>query len=349
MSGAGSNAIVRLTGPHRVAPCRLQETLFMIRFISLAGAVGLAALFVAACSGEDTTFVTSLSPLTPAGGASAAAGSGGRAGSGGGGTGGSVASAGTGGAAAGTGGTAEVVDAGPVTEPDAGPVIVVVDAVDAGDAGLLIPCAVSADCDDQNACTLEACVGGFCSFPPAPIGTACGDTTTVDECTQPDTCDDSGVCLANNQPDGTLCADGHCSLTGVCDCAVERVTAVPYQQQWQTTADTEIDVFDLSPCQLCDGTRDHIVVFTAPATATYRFTATSLAGDVELTVFEGDCGATPQNLVCGENIDPDNDDLNDLLDLEVAAGDSVSVVVGEQCEENGSVGTLSIELAPDQP
>jgi hypothetical protein len=335
----------------------------MIRFISLAGAVGLAALFVAACSGDDTTFVTRL-PLTPAGGSSATAGSGGRAGSGGmggsvagaggssagtGGSGGAVAGGSGGAVAAGSGGSAEVVDAGPGGEPDAGPVIVVVDGVDAGDAGPLIPCAVSADCDDQNACTLEACVGGFCSFPLAPIGTACGDTTTEDECTQPDTCDDSGVCLANNQPDGTLCADGHCSLTGVCDCAVERITAVPYQQQWQTTADTEIDVLDLSPCQLCDGTLDHIVVFTAPATATYRFTANSIGGDVELALFEGDCGAPPQNLVCGENIDPDNDDLNDRLDLEIAAGDSVSVVVGEQCEENGSEGNLRIELAPGQP
>jgi hypothetical protein len=235
-------------------------------------------------------------------------------------------------------------DAADAGDPDAG-----LATVDAGDAGPLIPCTETAECDDQNVCTIEACVDRFCSVSPAAIGTACGDTASDDECTQPDTCDGSGVCLANHQPDGTLCADGHCSLTGVCDCAVDRITTVPYQQQWQTTAATEIDLLDLQPCQLCDGTRDHIVVFTAPAAATYRFTATSVAGDVELTVFGGDCGASPTDLVCGENIDPAGDDLNDQLELALDAGDSVTVVVGEQCEENGSEGILGIEVVPEEP
>jgi hypothetical protein len=325
----------------------------MIRIISLVGGLGLSALFVAACSGEDTTSFTSVLPLQPAAGSTGVAG---RPGSGRGGTAGAPATGAGGntsdpGASAGSVGVvdagdndAAVVGGADAGELDAGPA-----RVDTSDAGSLIPCAVAADCDDQSDCTSEACVGGFCDFTPLAIGTACGDTTTADECTQPDTCDGLGVCLTNNQPDGTLCADGHCSLTGVCDCAVERITTVPYDQQWQTTADTEVDVLDLQPCQLCAGTPDHIVVFTAPADATYRITATSIAGDVELTVFAGECGAAPVDLICGQNVDPDNGDLNDRLELELAAGDTVTVVLGEQCEENGSEGRLSIDLAPEQP
>jgi hypothetical protein len=322
----------------------------MTRIISLVGAVGLAALSAAAC-GDDAIVVTD-----PMGGSSGSAGTGGLACGGGGcGSGGrgitpAAGSGGSGGSAAGTGGTAGVggtagsggtgvVDADAGIEPDAGPPL------DAGDAGSLIPCAVVGDCADANACTLEACVNGFCSFPPAAIGVACGDISTNDECTTPDTCDGSGVCLTNDQPDGTLCADGHCNVTGVCDCAVDRVTTLPYSQQWQTTADTEVDIFD-PVCQTCDGTLDHVVVFTAPATATYRFTAVS-GGNVELTVFEGDCTGTPANPVCGEDIAVD--DFNDQLELEVAQGESVTVVVGEQCEENGGEGNLSIEVVPEAP
>jgi hypothetical protein len=327
----------------------------MTRIISLVGAVGLAALFAAAC-GDDAVVIND-----PMGGSGGSGGTGGRAcgggGCGGGGRGGItpvVGTGGSGGSAAGTGGTAgvggsagsggtgAVVDAGAEEEPDAGPLL------DAGDAGPLIPCVVVGDCADANACTLEACVNGFCSFPPAVIGLACGDTTTNDECTTPDTCDGNGVCLTNDQPDGTLCADGHCNVTGVCDCAVDRVTTLPYGQQWQTTADTEVDIFD-PVCQTCDGTLDHVVVFTAPATATYRFTATS-GGNVELTVFEGDCTGTPANPVCGEDIAPENDeDLNDQLELEITQGASVTVVVGEQCEENGGQGNLNIEVVTEEP
>jgi hypothetical protein len=327
--------------PDRKRASRVQETFFMIRIISLLGAIGLATLFVAACGGEDTTVITAFS-LTPggAGGVAGRASSGGTATS----NGGDDSAAGSG-VAGGASGGSPSEDAGPdASGPDAGPVT-----LDTGDAGLRIPCVEVADCDDQNLCTTESCPDGFCSVTPVAIGTPCGDTASVDECTQPDTCDASGVCLPNNQPEGTLCADGHCSLTGVCDCAVDRITTVPYQQQWQTTADTEIDLLDLQPCQLCDGTPDHVVVFTAPAAATYRLTATSIAGGAELTVFQGDCGAAPADLVCGENIDPESDDLNDQLELTLDAGDSVTVVVGEECEENGSEGILSIEVVPEEP
>lgn len=53
----------------------------------------------------------------------------------------------------------------------------------------------------------DACLDGIChdnGFPAA--GTVCGDASDT-ECTKPDTCNGSGLCLANNQADGTSCGD----------------------------------------------------------------------------------------------------------------------------------------------
>jgi len=49
-------------------------------------------------------------------------------------------------------------------------------------------------------------------------GTACGDQTD-DECTNPDTCDGSGACLANHEPTTTTCGDaeGPCTNQDYCD------------------------------------------------------------------------------------------------------------------------------------
>jgi hypothetical protein len=119
-------------------------------------------------------------------------------------------------------------------------------------------------------------------------------------------------------------------------------TTVPYNQQWQTTADSETDVHE--DCQICANTVDHIVVFTAPQTASYRFFVTG--GDPELAVFDGDCAGELANATCGADIDPDNEDYADVLDLELEAGATVTVVIGESCEEFGGAGMLSIDLNP---
>jgi hypothetical protein len=122
------------------------------------------------------------------------------------------------------------------------------------------------------------------------------------------------------------------------------ITSVPFTREWQTNDDTA-DVLELRECQLCDNTGDYILTFTAPATATYRFLVTSGA-DVELTVYPGDDLSEPDDVSCGQDINARNDNHDDRLDLDIARGGTVTVVIGESCEEFGGAGTLTIQVAP---
>ena len=65
-------------------------------------------------------------------------------------------------------------------------------------------CIFDTDCDDVNECTDDVCVSGFCQNNNLADGTACGDATDND-CTDPDTCDGAGTCVANDEVSGTFC------------------------------------------------------------------------------------------------------------------------------------------------
>jgi hypothetical protein len=66
-------------------------------------------------------------------------------------------------------------------------------------------------CNDNNACTVDTCVGGgtsvaFCRNTPAPTGTSCGDGNA---CNGDELCDATGQCQpVTTQTAGTACADG---------------------------------------------------------------------------------------------------------------------------------------------
>jgi len=80
----------------------------------------------------------------------------------------------------------------------------------AGNAGTTCRAAVG-DCDVAETCngTSTTCpADGF-----KAVGAACGSSTNTD-CTDPDTCNGAGVCLANNATDGTSCEDGNACTTG---------------------------------------------------------------------------------------------------------------------------------------
>jgi len=68
-------------------------------------------------------------------------------------------------------------------------------------------CDVAENCDGAGSCPAD----GF-----EPPGTACGSSTDT-ACDNPDTCNATGTCQPNNEPNGTSCADGTvCNGTEVC-------------------------------------------------------------------------------------------------------------------------------------
>ncbi len=78
-------------------------------------------------------------------------------------------------------------------------------------------CAANADCDDQNACTIDVCKpAGDCGHAPAPDGATCSDGSL---CTSGDACS-GGTCAgapAVTCNDGNGCTDDACvSATGLC-------------------------------------------------------------------------------------------------------------------------------------
>jgi len=74
---------------------------------------------------------------------------------------------------------------------------------------LVPPCAVDADCDDGDACTVDTCVATVCER--APVDCDDGDGCTTDVCTDgtcshpPLDCDDGRACTAD------ACVNGFCS------------------------------------------------------------------------------------------------------------------------------------------
>lgn len=75
--------------------------------------------------------------------------------------------------------------------------------------------------EEGNDCTQNICGGGVCLHPNEPMGTLCGSPAD-DDCDNPDTCDGSGFCQSNFEPDGTtcddndICTDSEMCGTGVC-------------------------------------------------------------------------------------------------------------------------------------
>ena len=86
-------------------------------------------------------------------------------------------------------------------------------------------------CNDNNACTIDACVGGgtssgFCSNTPTPAGTSCADGNA---CNGDELCNATGQCQPGAiQPAGTACPDGDlCNGDEVCNGASTCLPGTP--------------------------------------------------------------------------------------------------------------------------
>jgi hypothetical protein len=301
---------------------------------------GWGALLVVACSGSAGDLFSN------GVGGSATAGFAGIAGRGGrGGLGGSVGRAGRGGESGlagdpgGSGGSAG--DAGG-SAPDAG-----------------LACEDESTCDDRNDCTTDGCDDGICSHSPVVVGTGCGDNQ-VGDCKAAATCDGAGACVAGDEPNGSACEGGSCTL-GECiegapvGCPAEVVATLPFQASWRTVGG--VNLYDSVGCNDVTATPDFAVIFSAPAAATYCFEAAGLVGtddpetpgdndaselaDSVLTVAAGACaGFDAPQLACQDDISQNN--LDSRIQRMLAEGETVTVYAGEVRELGGGSGTLSI-------
>lgn len=223
------------------------------------------------------------------------------------------------------------------------------------------PCGSNGDdeCTDPDTCDGS----GQCSPNHAPPDTPCGNGND-DECANPDVCG-AGLCLANDEANGAACTDGSCTLS-VCvagqpvGCPSEVAGAAPFTTPWSSVGKPDLYVGG------CDslGTPDYALVFTAPATATFRFTATALVdgtpytgadqtepfteppdGDAVLTVAEGSCaGGAATQLACNDDALADSRDSQ--LELALTSGQSVTLYLNELTQSGGGTGTLTITQLP---
>lgn len=255
------------------------------------------------------------------------------------------------------------------------------------------PCGSSADteCSNPDSCDAQ----GVCQPNDEVVGFACG-SSAADECTNPDVCDDNGqcsannvaagtpcgntnddecanpdvcgngVCLANDAANGAACTDGSCAV-GVCvagqpvGCPAAVAGSAPFSTSWSSVGKPDLFV------SACDSQNmpDYALVFTAPASGTFRFAATALVdstpytgagdpsgtpegppdGDAVLTVTEGSCAGTaaPQ-INCNDDVTPGS--LSSQLDVVLTNGQVVTVYLNELTQSGGGTGTLTITELP---
>lgn len=223
------------------------------------------------------------------------------------------------------------------------------------------PCGSNAgdECSNPDTCNGS----GQCSSNHAPEGTPCGNGVD-DECSNPDVCA-NGLCLASDEVNGTACTGGSCALS-VCvpgqplGCPAEVAGAAPFTTTWSSVGRPDLYVGG------CDsaGTPDYALVFTAPATATFRFAAAAVVddtpytgadqtapfteppdGDAVLTLAEGSCaGGAATQVACNDDALESTRDAQ--LELPLTSGQVVTVYLNELTQSGGGTGTLTITQLP---
>jgi hypothetical protein len=216
-----------------------------------------------------------------------------------------------------------------------------------------------------NECTgADECDGnGQCTLNNAQTGTLCGDPTE-DECAHHDVCG-GGVCLANDEPNGSACPGGSCSAGQCVDgqpvgCPIDIATSVPFDTTWSSVG--RPDLYGGG----CDesATPDYALVFKAPQAGTFRFSVHALVdstpytgadqtdpiseppdGDAVITVAADSCaGPNATQLGCNDDVSQGN--LDSQLDLVLTDQQVITVYLNERTQTGGGTGTLSITLQP---
>jgi hypothetical protein len=195
----------------------------------------------------------------------------------------------------------------------------------------------------SNLCAADTCDGAGACVPRAlAAGTACGESSG---CGQP-ACSTEGECVADNDPNGSACPGGSCSV-GVCilgqrvGCPLEVVTSVPFETNWNSAG--RPDLYRGS-CQNA-GTPDYSVLFTAPSAGRFRFDASG-SPDSVLTLTSGACSASnaAQLQPCNDDVGNGNGNGNrdSRVELTLTLGQVLTVYVSEFDAGDSGSGTLRI-------
>lgn len=161
--------------------------------------------------------------------------------------------------------------------------------------------------------------------------------------------------------DGGTCRDGACIALPFSECAVDVVGAVPFTTGWSSVGRSNLYNGG------CDtlGTPDYALVFVAPQAGAFRVASAALVdevpytgpgdpsgvpdgpadGDAVMTVVRGNCaGQEAQQLACNDDVSAGS--IDSRLDLELDAGEVVTVYLNELAQTGGGTGTVSINPLP---
>ncbi len=190
-----------------------------------------------------------------------------------------------------------------------------------------------------------------CDYSPA--ASSCGDPTD-DDCTDPDTCDGSGACETNDEPDGTTCLnDGlFCTGTESCDTGVCTSPGDPCDPF------TEICDEVSSSCILTCGNGTHEGAEQCDDGNQTDYDGCSSICTIEdgwICDHEGDAGPDECEEICGDGLvvgDEDCDDGNSISDdgcTDCFIDDGWECDDGEpsECTEGGSDGDSDVDSDSD--
>ncbi len=157
-----------------------------------------------------------------------------------------------------------------------------------------VGCLTDGQCNDQNACTTDTCVGGACSNVPLAIGTVCQDTNP---CTINETCNAAAQCVGTDVNtlscvDDTVCGSSTCDTqAGVCSCLPCDAVEAPLGESGFVTAKSRF--LSLTPQSAGDVTALRVTLSGLPAPfQAFNGTSRWVGQPVDMTELAGSTDGT---------------------------------------------------------
>jgi hypothetical protein len=189
----------------------------------------------------------------------------------------------------------------------------------------------------------DACLDGVChdnGFPAA--GTACGDASDTD-CTHPDSCDGSGVCLANNQADATTCGDTGSACVRQDSCSNGLCADKGFEAAWTACGDSSSGACDSADS--CNGSGLCLTNHVADGAPCGDAATACVNADACSNGACQDHGFQPAGTACGDSSSsqcdgPDGCDgaglcASNHASVGTSCNDGVSCTTADSCDASG--------------